>query len=200
MLGSAGSTTRRTDPIVLRGWTLGLSVGLIALAMPVVAGCGGGDDDDDDDDDGGGGGSTPTATATAAGAAPPGGTTVTGPNGDETVTLPPGSDISGGSISIMKLSPDQWPAELSAVDTQLVVEFGPDGAQFEDPVTVTMRLDAAQVSDPSTVFLIIQNADGSWESLDDVTAMVDGDSVIVTGTTTHFTTGAGGDNDDAPGG
>ena len=51
--------------------------------------------------------------------------------------------------------------------------------------------------EPSTVFLITRNAGGSWESLDDVSTTAEGDSVVVTGTTRHFSPFASGNS--APG-
>ena len=113
--------------------TLGLSVALIALAMLTLTACGGGDDDDDDD--------APAATATATTPPAGAGTTVDNADGDVSVALPPSSDVGGGSVTITKLPQDQWPAELSAVDARLVVQIGPDGAEFDEPVRVTLRLD-----------------------------------------------------------
>ena len=82
--------------------------------------------------------------------------------------------------------------ELSVVEARLVVQIGPDGARFDEPVTVTLNLAAVELTDVSDVFLITRNPDGSWESLADITTEMDGTAVLVSGTTTHFSPFAAG--------
>lgn len=162
---------------------------LATLAIVALLGACGGDSDSETSED------TPSTAAPASSATatpPPTGSTVTGPGGDVTVALPSGSAISGGSVQFNPLPVDQWPSELSAVDAQVVMEIGPDGTQFVEPVTVTLKLAAAVVTDLSGVFLITRSADGTWESLDNVGAKLEGDSVLVSGATTHFSPFAAG--------
>ena len=152
----------------------------------LIAACSGGEDESD------GGPASDTTVPPVSGTSTPSGSTIASPVGDAVVSLPPGSDITGGSVEISTLPAAQWPPELSVVEARLVVQIGPDGARFDEPVTVTLNLAAVELTDVSDVFLITRNPDGSWESLADITTEMDGTAVLVSGTTTHFSPFAAG--------
>ena len=88
----------------------------------------------------------------------------------------------------------ETPPELAALDIRgKFYELGPDGTQFDVPVTITRFVDPATAGfDLSlgipAIVLASRSADGSWEWLDDQAVEFDGSRLVVTATTTHFST------------
>lgn len=98
--------------------------------------------------------------------------------------------------SVRLLDPEDWPAEIAGGDNVpgvKIYELEPDGATFDEPVTVTRRLDLDRFADldlgPNDVPLVTmltQNDDGAYEMLDDLSLLRVGNSLYVSATTTHF--------------
>ena len=100
----------------------------------------------------------------------------------------------GMEISARALGAGELPPELAGFQLKGTIhELEPDGATFEEPVTVTRRVDTEALGiDPEdgvpVVTLISLSSDGAWEVLADQSITLDGTTAIVSGTTMHFTT------------
>jgi hypothetical protein len=166
----------------------------VALAVGfllVVGACGGGT-----------GATTTVAPTTVATTVPATTTTTTLPgfevaseDGDLTVEVPFEAMASDPGITITLLTGDQYPPELSgAADDPdaRIYDLGPEGTEFAAPVTVTRRVDAARFGEltptmvPAVVLMTYDAATGTYELYDDLRVTRDGDDILVSGTTTHF--------------
>ncbi|MEX0799865.1 MAG: hypothetical protein WD379_01445 [Dehalococcoidia bacterium] len=63
------------------------------------------------------------------------------------------------------------------------IAFGPDGAEFGEPISVSMPLSTLGIDDPTTALPMVQSADGSWEVAD---FSIDEDAGIATAEVAHF--------------
>ena len=105
------------------------------------------------------------------------------------------ADAERVSPSIRILDPSEWPAELGDAE-QLpgvtIYEMEPDGAVFDEPVTVTRRLDIASFGESIGAFdvpLVVpftQEDDGRFVPLADLEVTRIGSTLFASGTTTHF--------------
>ncbi|MFC2002468.1 CARDB domain-containing protein, partial [Chloroflexota bacterium] len=115
---------------------------------------------------------------------------------DDRVTLKINSGITGSTatgdplseISIIEIPelPESVPAP-PASDLVLIYDFGPDGATFDKPVTLTFNYSEASIpSGVDEASLVIVYWDGSvWVELDNIT--VDPDTNMISGEIAHFT-------------
>lgn len=121
--------------------------------------------------------------------------TITSDDGDLFITLP--GDIAAElGVSVRRLDSSELPPEVAGgdnLDSVKVYELQPDGATFDEPVTVTRRLDVAAFDfldlGPNDVpFLTALNrtSSGTYGLLDDLTMTRLGDDLFLSGTTTHF--------------
>ncbi len=115
---------------------------------------------------------------------------------DGNLTLEVGAaDAERVSPSIRILDPSEWPAELGDAE-QLpgvtIYEMEPDGAVFDEPVTVTRRLDVASFGESIGAFDVpivvpfTQEDDGRFVPLADLEVTRIGSTLFASGTTTHF--------------
>ncbi len=115
---------------------------------------------------------------------------------DGNLTLEVGAaDAERVNPSIRILDPSEWPAELGDAE-QLpgvtIYEMEPDGAVFDEPVTVTRRLDVASFGESIGAFdvpLVVpftQEDDGRFVPLADLEVTRIGSTLFASGTTTHF--------------
>ena len=143
---------------------------LSVTLMLTVAGCGGGS---------GGAKTTPSAQPR----------TVQSSDGGLKLTVPVGATARTAEIAIKVL--DKVPAELGSTKGT-AYELTPDGLTFTTPVLVERRIDAKArgvdlTKGVPTVVLLSKSA-GKWSALDNLDVRVDGGTIVVTGTTTHFST------------
>jgi len=138
---------------------------------------------------------TTTAGATTTTTTEPPGFTVTSDDGMVTVEVPSTSMAEDPGITIERMAPEDYPEDLAGLaDTpgSAVYELGPDGPSFDGPVTVTRRIPADEFADLADftvplVTLITTTPDHEgWEYLGDLSVTRDGDEIVVSGTTTHF--------------
>lgn len=166
----------------------------------VIGACGGGADTES---------SVSTAGVTTTGAAPsattpasrdtvdPGGTTQSSEettyasdDGVLTIVVPAGAATDG--ITIAPADQADLPAELAALTVPVYAyELSPDGTEFSEPVQVTYRIPVADLSPMSDsgvpwVLLLSATTDQELELYDTIEISREGDEVVVTGTTTHF--------------
>ena len=171
-----------------------LVVSLVAVTL-LVASCNAGSDTEGTSGGSGPTGSAPTATgATATGASGetgPAPTVVTSDDGLLTVSVPaPEAD----RVDVEIQQTVEPPPELRSVRISgAFYELEPDGATFEEPVTITKTIDLADTSvdldeGAPVVLLLSRSSDGTWEALDDQHEVVRDGTVVVSGTTTHFST------------
>ena len=153
---------------------------LFVLVM-VVAACGGSDSAADTADAGGvvesGDGSATFASS----------------DGVVSVQIPPGAAPDGFTGTVSLSDPSALGVDTSDVDSVLLAyELGPDGTEFSGPVTVTFRIPPAlggfdaDLGLPISV-IVIEDGAGGFEPLGSMTSFLDGDVLVVEGTTTHFT-------------
>ena len=152
----------------------------------VVSACGGGDS-------GGDTATTGVSEDTPATEASPVGVSVTSSDGIVTVEVPAGAAPEGVTVTVDAGDPGSLPQQL--LDTGLpvfVYELGPDGTQFSEPVTVTFRIPAALAEfDPAVgmplAVLASRSGDGLLDLYGSVDISLDGDVLVVSGSTDHFT-------------
>ena len=140
----------------------------------MLAGCGGGD-----------GG--PTSSTSDGGP-----TSFASDDGVVSVEVPPGAAPDGFSGTVTKSDPSALSVDISDVESVfLVYELGPDGTEFDEPVMVTFRISPVLGGfDPDLglpLSLVVMEDDaGGFEPLGSMTSFLDGDVLVVEGTTTHF--------------
>ena len=168
-----------------------LRVALVAAFLLVVGACGGGT-----------GATITVASTTATTTTLPATTTTTPPgfevaseDGDLTVEVPFEAMAADPGITITLLTGDQYPPELAAAADDpdaRIYDLGPEGTEFAAPVTVTRRIDASRFGEltatmvPAVVLMTYDSATGAYELYDDLRVTRDGDDILVSGTTTHF--------------
>ncbi len=97
-------------------------------------------------------------------------------------------------VSVTIHTSDQVPPELAGIELAApLYELGPDGYEFSEPVRITWTIDLAQAGlDLSggvpVIVLASRSTNGEWEFLADQELTVEEGDVVVTGTTTHFST------------
>jgi len=116
---------------------------------------------------------------------------------DGVVTLEmPNRDI---EVSVRKLGAAELPDDLDdAPIIGPVYALEPDGAMFDKPVKVTVRLPISELGGSDTQLPLplpfLSSGGGDYDGLDDVEIVIGGGEVVITGTTTHFSNLAQGDN------
>lgn len=111
------------------------------------------------------------------------GGTITAASGNVSVTLPAQALAAPVALTVAPLANPPGAAGLVG---GTAYDFGPNGTQFAQPVTLKIKYDAAQVSpaaDPTLFRLHLLNG-GVWEAVPG--SSVDVATRTVTGTTTHF--------------
>jgi hypothetical protein len=115
-------------------------------------------------------------------------------DGIVSVEVPNGAAPDNFSGTVVKGDLSELGVDTSGSDNVvLVYELGPDGSVFDDPVTVTFRIPPALGGfDPSMglplTLVIIEDGNGGFEPLASTRSFLDGDVLVVEGTTSHFTT------------
>ena len=137
---------------------------------------------------------TPATPDTTEPAEPAGPVTVYSEDGNVALTVS-AADAERVNPTVRVLDPSEWPPELGDAE-QLpgvtIYEMEPDGAEFDEPVVVSRRLDMSAFGDSvdlASVPLVVpftQEADGAFTPLDDLTVSRVGDDLYASGTTTHF--------------
>jgi hypothetical protein len=102
-------------------------------------------------------------------------------------------------VSVRRLGAGELPDDLQGAPIiGPVYSFEPDGAVFDKPVKITMRipLDEFGVSDTEVPLPLpfLSSGNGAFDGLADLEIVITEDEVIITGTTTHFSNLAQGDN------
>ena len=173
----------RTEGGMSRGW---FWAGFLALAL-LLAACGGGDSrpTSSTSDDG------PTSSTSDGGP-----TTFASDDGVVSVEVPPGAAPDGFSGTVTKSDPSALSVDISDVGSVfLVYELGPDGTEFDEPVMVTFRISPVLGGfDPDLglplSLVVIEDDAGGLNRLGSMTSFLDGDVLVVEGTTTHFSKAA----------
>ncbi len=123
------------------------------------------------------------------------GGTVTSPDGRLVIQVPPGALTADTTISISIVPVEELRAEVRDLDELVlpVYRLEPAGLTFTQPVTITRRTPRADVPSaasgvPSVLGVLEPAGGGDAEWFGDMTHAVDGNDVVSTGTTTHFST------------
>lgn len=142
----------------------------VVLVLAVAAACGGGD-----------GGATAPPPANQVGAS---GGVVTGANGAVKLTFPAGAVAAPTNISV---TPIADPASDPAVLKGRTYEFGPDGTQFAQPVTLELSYAAAELPAgvPKSMLRVAKYVDGAWIPIHEG-VRIDSATGKVTGTIRSF--------------
>jgi len=122
--------------------------------------------------------------------------TVKTKDGGLTVSVPRGALRKPAKIRIRVLTPSQYPPELKGATFRpgsKLYALEPAGQRFLKPVTITRKIDT-KVSGfdldegvPGIV-LVTRGAGGKWEILKGQRVSVPGETLVITGTTRHFST------------
>lgn len=136
----------------------------------------------------------PATPDTTEPAEPAGPVTVYSEDGAVALTVS-AADAERVNPTVRVLDASEWPPELGDAD-QLpgvtIYEMEPDGAEFDEPVVVSRRLDMSAFGDTvdlGSVPLVVpftQEADGSFVPLDDLAVTRIGEDLFASGSTTHF--------------
>jgi len=118
---------------------------------------------------------------------------VTSTDGIASATIPAGTralDREGNPLSKITCQPPVTPPPVPPERHMLVVyDFGPDGATFDPPITITMKYDPAAlpagVAEEDLVLAYYDAATGTWVELTDI--VVDTVNHTVSGKASHFT-------------
>lgn len=116
------------------------------------------------------------------------------PDGSVQLDVPPGALAEDTTISVSRVKRADYPEELDPSDGRIgeVYEFEPDGLEFEQPATVTIRSKRSSVEiDDGQVqmgLLLSRSSDGEWEVLDNpaTEANLSEERRSVTAELTHF--------------
>lgn len=114
-------------------------------------------------------------------------------DGIVTVEVPAGAAPGGIAVTVDAGDPGSLPQELRDSGLPVFVyELGPDGTQFAEPVTVTFRIPAALAGfDPAVgmplAVLASRSGDELLDPYESVDISLDGDVLVVSGSTDHFT-------------
>ncbi|NQT72508.1 MAG: hypothetical protein HQ553_07020 [Chloroflexi bacterium] len=119
--------------------------------------------------------------------------TLTSDDGTATAEIPTGTtalDSEGNPLSEITVQPPATEAPVPpAANVIVMADFGPDGATFDPPITITMIFDPASLPEgvlpEDLVIAYYDAATGEWVELSDV--VVDTENNTVSGTTSHFT-------------
>lgn len=117
-------------------------------------------------------------------------------SGDGSLAVEVGAaDAARVNPSIRILDPADWPAELVSGDNLpgvTIYELEPDGATFDEPVTVTRRVDVSAFGDDigplsvPIVTLMTQSDSGDYSLLQDLALTRSGPALFASASTTHF--------------
>ena len=119
-------------------------------------------------------------------------TSFTSDDGVVSVEVPPGAAPDDFSATVSLSDPSALGVDTSDVESVILVyELGPDGTEFDEPVTVTFRIPSAIGGfDPAAglpvSLIVIEDGTGGFEPLGSMKSFLDGDVLVVEGTTTHF--------------
>jgi hypothetical protein len=117
---------------------------------------------------------------------------VTSDDGNLTIEIPANALKVDSDITIKILRPEDYPSELeSGTLMGEIYDLGPDGLSFNQPVKITRRFSESEVGADFSlgmpiVILFSRDASGEWSTLDDLEVEFEGDGLIASGTTTHF--------------
>lgn len=111
------------------------------------------------------------------------------------IIIPEGSVPTNTTITMHTINPSQS-LPSNSFSAGGAVEFGPDGTQFEKPVTITLPyydvdndgfIDGTNISEELLGVKIFSQNNGFWEGVQVI--KIDTDSNLITFRTTHFSTG-----------
>jgi len=99
-------------------------------------------------------------------------------------------DSEGNPLSEITVQPPATEAPVPpAINVIVMADFGPDGATFDPPITITMTFDPASLPEgvlPEDLVIAYYDVDtGEWIELTDI--VVDTENNTVSGTASHFT-------------
>ena len=121
--------------------------------------------------------------------------TVTSKDGGLTVSVPPGALARPTRVRVRTLTRAQFPPELRNATVRpgsKLYELEPSGLRFLKPVTITRRIDTGvsgfKKDAVQGVVLASRDRSGKWELLSRLTARLNGRTLVVSGTTRHFST------------
>ena len=123
----------------------------------------------------------------------PTGESVTSSDGIVTVEVPAGAAPEGVTVTVDVGDPGSLPQELRDSGLPIFVyELGPDGTQFAEPVTVRFRIPAALAGFDAAAgmpmaLLAGRSGDAPLDLYASVDVSLDGDVLVVSGSTDHFT-------------
>lgn len=123
----------------------------------------------------------------------PAGGSLVSADGELTLAFPAGALGTTQKITIQTIDPAAPGNEFAGVDVRRAYQLGPDGLTFPFPVSVTLRSSQQPVKVDSSVqlfpeFLLIAANGGPIELLDNPRLQMEGDSVVVRGELSHFST------------
>ena len=117
-------------------------------------------------------------------------------DGGLTVSVPRGALRKPAKLRIRVLTPRQYPPELKGVTFRpgsKLYALEPDGQRFLKPVTITRRINVKvsgfdlDAGVPG-ILLLARSTGGTWEILKGQRVSVAGETLVITGTTRHFST------------
>jgi len=121
------------------------------------------------------------------------GGTLTSNNSRVTLEIPAGALSEDTQISINEVDENDWSGVIKDLKPEgEVLRLGPDGLEFDEPVTITLNLDTDELSDIESgeipVYTLVSvSKDGTQEYLDDVETRISGNgSVEVSAKLSHF--------------
>ncbi len=120
---------------------------------------------------------------------------MTSKDGGLTVSVPRGALSRSIPIRVRTLTKSQYPPELRNATVRpgsKLYELEPSGLRFLKPVTITRRIDTRvagfKKDTVQGVVLASRDRSGKWELLKSLNARLNGNTLVVTGTTRHFST------------
>lgn len=123
------------------------------------------------------------------------GGSVTSPDGKIALEIPPGALAEDTTVSVKVVPEDEWTDDLKSIEPAgAVYSLEPDGLEFSQPVTITVRLDPDDTAEldleegiPAFISLS-RSKDGTWEVLANgrTDFQVDTGVVLVTAEMDHF--------------
>jgi len=109
---------------------------------------------------------------------------ITSSDGKLTLTIPAGALGNTETITIEEISPDELGSEFADIETEAAWELGPDGLEFDMPVTAAYQVEPNDEGNPLEVTMpgLLTETDGTAIALDSL--VFEGETL--TGTLDHF--------------
>lgn len=123
------------------------------------------------------------------------GATILSNDASLTLEIPPGALPQDTTVTASVVPEDDWDSEMNSLEPLQVLKLDAGGSDFNEPVKVTMRLEAEALEGRGlppgaypACFIFTRGNEGTWDVLADPITEIDADTgeMVITGQASHF--------------